>query len=115
MRSLANNANNDLVLNRSGNLAFVTDIDAVAQNTRTAMQAQRGEMVYQVNDGMPTRATAFDRFNPAQFEAAARAVIMAVEGVESILSFSARKVDDVVVYETEIQTIYGTTVVTNGV
>lgn len=115
MRSLAINSVNDIFLARDGRLAIVTDADAVGQNCKTAMQAQRFEMVYRYNDGMPTRQTAFDRFNPAQFEASARAVIMAVEGVESIQSFEVDKVGNSVVYSAAIQTIYGPTVVTNGV
>lgn len=115
MRSLAINGVNDIFLARDGRLAFVTDAAAVGQNAKTAMQAQRFEMVYRYDDGMPTRQTAFDRYSPAQFEAAARAVIMRVEGVESIQSFTVDRVGNALVYTAAIQTIYGPTVVTNAI
>lgn len=115
MKSLAINGVNDIFLARDGRLATVTDAAAVGQNCKTAMQAQRFEMVYRYNDGMPMRQTAFDRYNPAQFEAAARAVIMAVAGVVSIESFRVDRAGNSLVYDTTIETIYGPTAVTNGV
>lgn len=112
--TIASNGTQDLYRGADGNLPILRGIDAVAQNCRTAMLAQRGEMIYHVDEGMPTRATAFNRLNAAQFEAAARAILMGVEGVNSILAFEVGQTGDRVIYSASIETIYGITAVTNG-
>jgi hypothetical protein len=113
MISIAANSNNDIFATGLGSIGLVYDAEAVAQNCKTAMQAQRGEMVYRINDGMPMRETAFDGFNAAQFEAAGRAVLLAVEGVQSVESFTVTRIDDRVVYSAVIATIYGAQAVSN--
>lgn len=100
-------ANNDLVLDTSGNLKLVAGIEAISQNTRTAMGAQRGEMQYAVDSGMPMRMTAFDRYNPVQFEAAARAVLLEVEGVQSVDEFRATNNSGTLSYSATIKTTEG--------
>lgn len=107
--SIAIDENNDIYMAPNGNLATVTDLDAVGQNCITAMQAQRGEMMYQVDDGMPSQVVAFDTFNPVQFEAAARTILLNVAGVTEVTAFSVTQVDDAIVYTATILTIYGTT------
>lgn len=114
MISIAANENNDLFIDATGNLAMVQDVEAVMQNCKTAMQAQMGEMIYRIDDGMPTRETAFDRYNAAQFEAAGRSVLLRVEGVRSIESFDVSRNGDVLAYRATIGTIYGNMVITNG-
>lgn len=109
MRSFAVDANNDLFLDASGNLAFVTGVNAVGQNCQTAVKAQRGEMILAMNKGMPTRATAWDQYNPSQFEAAVRSIILSVDGVLSITAFAMVKQDNDLKYVASIHTIYGPT------
>lgn len=112
--TIASNGTQDLFLGADGNIPIRRDIDAVAQNCRTAMLAQRAEMIYHVNAGMPTRATAFNRLNAPQFEAAARSILTSVDGVNSVLSFEVTQTDDRVIYIANIETIYGIVAVTNG-
>jgi len=101
--------NNDIGLDQFGNLGFVAGINAVMQNCQTAMLAQMGEMMYAMSSGMPTLQTAWNNYNPRQFESAARAVLMAVYGVTSVQSFSAQLSNNVLTYGATIQTIYGVT------
>lgn len=107
MKSLSINDNNDIFVGTDGNIAISTGAPAILQNTRTAMQAQRGEMQYAIDDGMPTRLTAFDGFNPTQFEAAARAVIGAVAGVNAVNEFEAVNNAGTVEYSAVISTTEG--------
>lgn len=107
MRSFAVDSNNDLFIGTDRNLAFVSGIDAIAQNSVTAVKAQRVEMIYATNQGMPTRGTAWDTYNPSQFEAAVRQIILGVSGVNSISAFSLFKQDNVLQYSATIKTIYG--------
>lgn len=107
MITLAIDSNNDLVLAPDGNVSVLTGAQAVAQNTKTAMQAQRGEMEYFVDNGMPLRATALDRLNLIQFEAAARATILDVPGVVSVNEFDAQNNDGTLTYNATITTSEG--------
>lgn len=112
-RTLASDANNDLVLDRLGNVSIVEGLEAVAANCKTAIQAQRGEMIYAFDKGMPTMATAWDRYNPIQFEAAARVILRAVPGVLGVDNFTVNRVGERLVYTATIRTTFGGTVI-NG-
>lgn len=107
-KSLAMNTSYDLYRDNSGNLAMVSGADATSQNSISAMSAQLGEMIYALNRGVPTRQTVWDRFDPAQFEAAARMVLLRVEGVIGVLAFNVAQVESVVRYRATLNTIYGT-------
>lgn len=112
-QTFATDPTNDIVLDRSGRLMMLNGADAVGANCKTAIQAQRGEMMFAADKGMPTFATAWNGYRPVQFEAAARAIIRAVPGVVSVDSFVARRVGEVLGYTAVIRTIYGGTTV-NG-
>lgn len=108
MRTFEIDANNDLVLNSAGNLNMLTSAQAIAQNTRTAVSAMRGEMQYAVTSGLPARATAFDRLNTVQFEVAVRAVILTVQGVLSVDRFTVVNNNGTLQYTATILTTEGT-------
>lgn len=112
-QTLASDERNDLVLDRIGRILILSDAPAVAANCRSAVQAQRGEMQFAADKGLPTFATAWNRYNPVQFEAAARVIIRAVPGVLSIESFTVRRQGEVLGYTAVIRTVYGGAVV-NG-
>jgi hypothetical protein len=111
VQSIAINANGDMYLDASGNIAWVTGIDAVSQNSATAMRAQRNEMQYDQTGGMPMGATAFDTYDPVAFEAAARQVLLAVDGVTGVTAFSVTKSGNQLQYSATLSTIYGPTVI----
>lgn len=107
MKTLGTNSKNDLHIGVDGRLVVLSDLDAVMQNCATAMKAQRAEMIYAMEDGMPFRQTAWDTFNPVQFEAAARMVILAVAGVTDVQSFGMSMNDNILSYTAVIVTTYG--------
>ena len=55
------------------------------------MQAQRGEMVFAQDRGIPTLATVWDRFIPAAFEAAGRRALLRVPDVLSVESLTVAR------------------------
>lgn len=95
----------------TGDQAILTGADAVGQLCKSRIEAQRGEMRYAADQGMPTRATAFDTFNPHQFEAAARAIILGTTDVTGIESFSMYQNANTLYYTAVITTNYGTTTI----
>ena len=104
--SIAVDANNDIYLDANGNLAMVTGLDAVAQDCLNAMKAQLGEMPLALTRGVPTDATIWSRYLPAQFEAASRALLLTVPGVVSVKAFDVTRAGNVASYVATIQTIY---------
>lgn len=106
-RTLASDVNNDLIVSETGNLVIYDGLSAVAADCRSAMQAQRGEMVFAVDRGMPTLQTSWDRYLPAQFEAAARRVILRQPDVVSVESITVTRENSVVRYDAVIKTVYG--------
>lgn len=107
-------ANNDLALNVR-NLTLLSGLAAVMQNCKSAIEAQRGEMLYAASNGMPTQAFVFDRYNPALFEAAARTILRGVKDVVAVEHFQSRVTNGILNYRAVIRTIYGSGVAANPV
>ncbi|MDR1349690.1 MAG: hypothetical protein LBJ59_02705 [Zoogloeaceae bacterium] len=107
MISIRVNDRRDLTLNKAGALELVNEAEAIGQNCVTAISAQTGEMIYAMQDGAPTLDTVWRKHSPAKFEAAARRVLLAVEGVIEVVEFHQQKNGDVLNYTATIRTIYG--------
>lgn len=114
-QTFAIDENGDTYLDASGNIAMLYGADAVGQDCVTAMRAQRGEMQYAMDRGMPTAATAFDKFNPYAFESFARDTIEAVAAVVRVTEFTVSVTNNVLSYTATIETIYGTTYIQGNV
>lgn len=112
--SLALSSMHGLYLDDSGNLATVTGLDACLQNCETAMLAQRNEMIYAMDEGMPTRATVWDQYLPSQFQTAAVATIENVPGVVRVESFDLSRSGEHFIYIATIITQWGAGKITNG-
>lgn len=106
MTSFATNANNDIYLDATGNLAMVTGIDAVKQDCEHIIKAQLGEMPLALDQGVPTLTTIWADWRPAQFEAYARKMLLSVPGVVAVKGFTLTRAAGVASYLAEIQTIY---------
>lgn len=99
---------NDLAINSAGNLQVVSSVEGIAQVARQAMQTRRGEMIYDIPEGIPFDLVAWDGApNLAQFEAAARRRLRQVVGILDILSFEATMDGDVLQYVAVLQTDQG--------
>lgn len=98
---------NDFTFDTRGALCIVSGADAVQSDARSAIQAQRGEMVLAMTEGMPTLQTAWEAYRPGQFEAAARAVILRVPGVRSVPVVTVRRVGHELRYDATIQSEFG--------
>jgi len=109
----AENTNRDTYIDpTTGDQAIVTGAAAVGLLCKSRIEAQRGEMKYAATKGLPAKATAFDTFNPQQFEAAARTIISGTPGVTAIQSFSMYKDGNTLNYSATIITIHGLITIT---
>ena len=114
LRTFAINDKNDFALDRAGNTQVLEGAFAVSDVCRNAVQDQLGEMLYAMSEGMPTAATVFNNYNPSQFEAAARGIILGVPGVREIESFTVNRTGDVLRYTAVITLTTAEQVTING-
>ena len=113
---LAVNSDNDIFIDALGNLAIAFDLTACMQAAQQAAQAQRGEMQYHVERGVPNLAVLWSGApSVAQFRAAVRREIELTTDVIDVPRLDARLVGEGAVYTAEIRTIYGQGVISNGV
>ncbi len=109
------NGNNDLFLNDAGDISMSVGIEAVKYACKNAAQAQRGEMIYNLIDGVPTKSTLWSGTpNLTQFEIELRKQLEAVDGVGKIINLQCSVKNDVVSYSAIIQTTFGEVVQING-
>jgi hypothetical protein len=108
MQTLAENDNNDLYIDGTGNIPVLTAQQALAQSYASAIEVRLAEMEYAQDQGMPWFQTAFNSYNPIQFEAAARNIIDSFDQTVTITAFTVTKTKNVLSYVATIETIYGT-------
>lgn len=102
-------ANNDLYLGVDGNVAVVTDLDALVEICAHVCKKELGECVLNTDQGIPNFQTVFvGTPNIPAFEAALRKSILAIEGVTEVVSLlTERGADSLLTYTITIRTIYG--------
>jgi hypothetical protein len=107
-RTFAVDDNNDLYLGAGGNLAIVSDLDAVLLVCAAKARTRLGEMVLQVDGGLPYFEDVFTgQPNTANFETALRAALLSVDGVTQISSLTITQAGNALNYVAEIVTVYG--------
>lgn len=100
--------NNDLELGKNGELTFLQDIEAVAQESRHFAATLRGEMIHAKQNGIPYLQDIFTRIpNLAQIEAALRRRLMSLSDVSAITALTASINGDILQYTAIINTVYG--------
>lgn len=112
--TLAVDADNDLFLTPTGDLAFAVDAEAVAQSSVQAARTLRGELVLDVTLGIPYFDTVWTGVpNIRQFEAALRQRLLAVRDVRGIVSLSTAHNGSVLSYVATLSTTFGSVTI-NG-
>lgn len=82
-------ATNDLFLSDDGNLAMVTDAEAVGQHGRQRLQTYSGEWFLDTTCGVPWLDQVLGKgYDPALAEAVVKAELLDTDGIEEITSFS---------------------------
>lgn len=107
-KTLAVNENNDLYIAGDGRLAVRETLEAVMQNAQQAAQAQLGEMVLSIDQGVPNFQTIWESSaNVAQFQAYVRRAILSTEGVIEVKELDTVVRDNAIFYTATIVTVYG--------
>lgn len=102
------NAQNDIYLDALGNIAFAYDLTAITQQCAQAAKTLLGEMIYNVNQGIPYFQTLWVGVpSVGQYTAALRTAFLAVGGVIEVVSLITSQVNNTLTYTAVIRTIYG--------
>ncbi len=105
MRTFQLTPDNDFMLDKTGNIAMASGIEATAQTSRNFAATRSSEMIHSADQGLPFFMTSFDRFpNLAQFEAALRRRLMQVETVQAVTALDVQYTDGAVNYTATLQT-----------
>ena len=107
MTSIATNAQNDIYLDTSGNLAMVTGIQACAQDCEHIAKVRLGEMVLNTQGGIPYLEQVFQNSNTLAFKQALINAWLTVPNVTGIQSVTVSIVGGVLNYTAVINTIFG--------
>lgn len=104
---------NDIYLDSRGNISISRDLQAVLQECAQVAKTRLGELVFNVDLGIPFFDTVWDGIpNIPQYTAALRSSILNVDGVIEIISLLAApptdENKDILNYTAIIRTIYGT-------
>ena len=111
-QTFATNETNDLYRGRDGNLAIVSGLEAVKQACQTAVKAQKNEMIYAYEAGMPDFAAIWvGSPNYGQYRAALNVTLAGVDGVLSIEKISLERIKNRLAYQAVITTRYGSAVI----
>ncbi len=100
MISIKEDENNDI----TG--GYIDGLAAIIQIARSRMEAQTGEMVFNVTGGMPNSDVAWNNTNIGLYNYYAIQNISEIDGVKSV-NFSSRIEGDTIRYIAVIKTIYG--------
>lgn len=105
---LAENQNRDLFMDENNQIPLLTGVQAVLQACKSAIEAQRGEMRYAINRGIPTEQTLWNGpANQQQFQFYCRQALARVPNVSKVLVFDTEIVNNVLIYNATILTTFG--------
>jgi hypothetical protein len=109
MKTFATNDNYDIYLGRDGNLAMVTDLEAVKQTCEHVSRTILGELPYAQSRGIPFKQLSLDATSDTGlYDMYLRKVLMTVQGVTGVGNVSFQADGDNLKYSAEIKTIYET-------
>lgn len=124
MKTLSSNVNgnildvasNDIYLDSDGNISLSFDLEAVLQTCAQAARTVLGEMIFNINQGIPYFETVWNGIpNIQQFIGALRAAFLAVPNVIEVVSLTTSQINDALNYTAIIRTTFGTENLTNTI
>lgn len=109
LNTIAVNDNNDIYLNNDNNLYIAYNLQAALQGCEQAAKTLLGEMVLNINQGIPYFQTIWVGVpNIQQYNSALRTAFFSVDGVIEVVSLITTQQSNTLSYTAIIRTIYGT-------
>lgn len=98
----------DIYLNSKGNISISYDIEAVLQACAQAAQTVIGEIIFNVNQGIPFFQTIWNGIpNTQQYTAALRVAFLNVPNVVEVVSLFTTQINNEFQYSAVIRTTFG--------
>ena len=112
MKTIGTNSDNDIYLDALGNLAVLSDIDALSLVIKQRIQTVLGECQLATNVGVDYFGSVFNS-PPDVFLFRKQIVnnVEAIDGVNFVVNFAMRIEDSTLKYEMNVSTIYGETTI----
>ena len=108
MKTIGTNQNNDIYIDTSGNLAILTDINALANVSKNAILTTQGEPQYNQESGIPYFETIFcDTPKIDLFQAAQIATLENLENVNRVEEYKYSQANNIFSYSVKIDTTFG--------
>lgn len=108
LTTIAVDKNNDIYLDADGNLAISYDLQAVLQGCEQAAKTLLGEMVLNVDQGIPYFDVVWVGVpNIEQYNAALRTAFFSVPDVLEVVSLMIQQTNNTLAYTAIIRTSYG--------
>lgn len=108
MITIATNDSNDIYRDTSGNLAMLTDINALANVSRNVVLTNLGEPQYNQQDGIPYFETIFtDTPKIDLFQAAQISALEKLENVERVSNYEYEQSNGIFSYSLVEHTTFG--------
>lgn len=106
--TFATDNNNDLFLGPGKNIVVINGLPAIIAAAETATKAQLGEMILSVNQGIPNFQTVWTGSpNYALYTDFMRTTLMAVPGVQAVVSLEIKIQNNVLQYRATLKTQFG--------
>lgn len=101
--------NNDLYLGPDKNIVILIGLEAILQACETATRAQLGEMVLEINQGIPNFQTIWvGSPNYSLYTDYILKTLAGVDGVLEVISLQLKTIEDTLTYTATIRTQFGT-------
>ena len=107
-KTLAVNANNDIFVDAEGNISIAFNLQAILQQCAQAGKTLLGEMVFNINQGIPYFESVWiGTPNIEQYTASLRRSFLSITGVLEVVSLITSQINNTLSYTAVIRTIYG--------
>jgi len=108
--------NSDLYLDKFGNIAIKRDLESVIQSCEEVAKTRLGEMVLNLDGGIPFFETIFNGVpNQVQFDSAIRSALLQEDGVLEVVSLVTSVSNFTLNYNAIIRTIYGVGIISGEI
>lgn len=106
---IAVNSDNDIYIDSVGDLVITGGLEACMQGAQQAAQAQRGEMQYHLNRGVPNMRVVWSGHpSAAQLRAAIRAEILLATDVTGVPALNVALRGEAAEYAAQVTSNFGT-------
>lgn len=96
-----------LLIDATGNLSILKDMEALKITLEQYVRTHKGEMIHQIDKGIPYIEGIFNKNDPVAFDVSLRKRIKELPEVLRIISLDIIQADTILKYDLTVESIYG--------